>query len=244
MHDGAAVMIEDGVVLVLAAECETGLTALACTVVVRGAQVPAPRPLQQIAAERRHIADLWARRMAGGGSVSCIAFKNDWVVGDVRERDHGAYAYRTVLLLDNLVEPGDAAEIYDAARLQQALLPEVEKVDSARLDDNGILQSSPAGRYDHGSGNSRNSRARRFGFRLRVHPFETLHFVSSHPGGGQVRRARPPALSATVAAARRLRCRRRWQWRARWRYLMARQCRKRRSSSRSEERRVGEECRF
>src|ERR1035437_9866078 len=143
MHDGAAVMIEDGVVLVLAAECETGLTALACTVVVRGAQVPAPRPLQQIAAERRHIADLWARRMAGGGSVSCIAFKNDWVVGDVRERDHGAYAYRTVLLLDNLVEPGDAAEIYDAARLQQALLHEVEKVDSARLDDNGILQRPP-----------------------------------------------------------------------------------------------------
>ena len=113
------------------------------------------------------------------------------MAGEVGERDHRAYAYGSVVLLDDPVEPGNAAKIYDAARLQQAFLHQVEKVDAAGLDDNGILRCSPAGRHDHGGGNSRGSRTRRFGFRLRVQPFETLHF--------QLPRGMRPSAASTAA---------------------------------------------
>src|ERR1019366_7682926 len=101
MHNGAAAMIEDGVVLVLAAKSEAGLAALARTMVVNRAEVPAPRPLQQIAAECRHVADLRARRGARGVSQGCVTFLNDRMVRNIRERDQRAYAQRAVLLLDD-----------------------------------------------------------------------------------------------------------------------------------------------
>src|ERR1019366_9574670 len=139
MHHRAAFMIEDGVVAIVAAKCETNLAALARTVMVRGAEIPAARPLQQISAKRRDVADLRTCRIARNVSQCRIALKNGGMAGEIGEPHHRAYAYGSVVRLDDPVEPGNAAKIYNAARLQQAFLDQVEKVDAAGLDHNGII---------------------------------------------------------------------------------------------------------
>ena len=64
MDDRARPVVEDRVVLVFARDREAVAAALPQAVIFRGAEIPAARPLQQIAAERRDVADLRARRAA------------------------------------------------------------------------------------------------------------------------------------------------------------------------------------
>ena len=73
MHHGATVLIKNSVVLVLTAECKAALAAFADAIVLRRTEVPATRSLQQVAAERRHVADLRARRIARGVGQGRIA---------------------------------------------------------------------------------------------------------------------------------------------------------------------------
>ena len=153
MHDGAAGLAEHGVVLVLAGKGEAVVAALARAMVARGPEIPAARPLQQVAAECCHVADLRACRIFGSVSQGCIALANDWATGDLRDCDQGAYTHRAVLFLDDPVEPGNTAKVDDPAWLKQALLHQVEKVDPTGLDHYGILGRLPTYGCDHGGGN-------------------------------------------------------------------------------------------
>ena len=116
---------------------------------------------------------------------------DDRTGGDLRDRDQRADAQRAVALRDDPVETGDAAQIDDAARLQQALLHQVEEVDAAGLDDDSIPGNAVGGGRDHGGGNGCRSRVRRFRRRSGIEPFEMLH--------GQLPRGMRPSAESTAA---------------------------------------------
>ncbi len=86
---------------------------------------------------------------------------------------------------------GNTAKVHDAAWLQQARFHQVEKVEPARLDHNGVLHCLPADARDHGGGNCGRSRICRFGCRSCIHPFEWLHL--------QLPRGMRPSAESTAA---------------------------------------------
>ena len=80
MNDGAAVVVEDRVILVLAGEGEAGIAALARAMMGARAEIPAARPLQQVAADGGDVADLRAGGGAGRLGQGAIA-RADLVIG-------------------------------------------------------------------------------------------------------------------------------------------------------------------
>ena len=83
VHHGATVLIENGVILVLAAECETSLAALADAIVARRAEIPATGSLQQVPADRRHVSDLRARgQLPATSAKRSVALSNQRMARD------------------------------------------------------------------------------------------------------------------------------------------------------------------
>src|SRR5664279_2928951 len=119
MNDGASLMIENCMVLVLAIKRETCSAPFARTMVMRRTEVPATRPLQQVSSQCRHMSDLRTRRRADSFSKRSVALANDRVLGESSQRHQRPYAKRAVFLLNDVVESRDAAQIYEPTRRHQ-----------------------------------------------------------------------------------------------------------------------------
>jgi len=174
MDDGAAVLIEDRVVLILAAEREADLAAFAHAMMMRRAEIPAARPLQQIAANRRHVPDLRTGQLPSSFGQCIVASTHEWMPGELRERNHRPDAQGSARLFDDAPQFGNAAQIDEAARTEQPFFHQVEQVDAASLQDDGI-GSRLAALREHGIGNRAGSCACCGGKVAGAGPFETVH---------------------------------------------------------------------
>src|ERR1039457_506147 len=102
VNDGAPVLAKDRVILVLADKREARLATLAQAVVMQRAEIPATRPLQQIAADCRYLADLRAGRLPRGLGQGTVAGTDQCMSGELRERNHRPDAQGPVRLFDDL----------------------------------------------------------------------------------------------------------------------------------------------
>ena len=195
-----------------------------------GTEIPAARPLQQVAAEGREVADLRARGLASGVGQGRVARHERGVPRDLgssaptrrapppcpRQCDRGPEFRADPLCARAATGPPSSGRGGRARRLQTII---------------SALVADPTG--EHGVGNrscapcSAASAAD-----ARIHPFEGMHHSAPARDAAERRPARRRASSAIGAAARRWRCRRRWRSQARWRCSRARRCRTRRSRSR------------
>ena len=92
MDDGADFVGEDGVILILAVDGEAAAAAAPQAALVVGAEIPAARTLQDIAAEGGDGADLRARRSRRGVGQRRVALAHDRVRGHLLERRQRADA--------------------------------------------------------------------------------------------------------------------------------------------------------
>ena len=90
MDDCAAVVAEHGVILVFSGERKALLAALAQAVMVARAEIPAARPLQQIAAQGRHLAELRAGSLAHRFGERRVAHPYQRMISDRGERHERA----------------------------------------------------------------------------------------------------------------------------------------------------------
>jgi hypothetical protein len=155
---GADLVAEDRVERGVAVLREAGGAALLAADEVLGAVVPAARALREVAAERRHRAELRRRGVAGGVGDHRVRAAQARVGGELRERDVRADLRAAGPDLD-LVEPGELAEADEAARALDALLEPIEQIDAAG-------ERHRAGRAE---------RRHRVGDGLGLDPFEALH---------------------------------------------------------------------
>src|SRR5690242_7413796 len=87
MHNRAKLIIKDGVILVLAILRKALITTLAQTMEITRAEVPAARTLQQISADRRHVANLRRGGMLGCFGERCVTLAYGFVRMQLRERN-------------------------------------------------------------------------------------------------------------------------------------------------------------
>ena len=137
MDDRASAVVEDRVIRVLAVDRVAVAAALAQAAERGGAEVPAARPLQQVAAQGRDMADLRARS-AGGRIAKCrVAAPHERVRGQFGQRDHRADAQAAVGLFFDAVQARNGRQADQHRRRQQALLEQIEQIDAAGLHHRG-----------------------------------------------------------------------------------------------------------
>ncbi len=140
----AGSVLHDGVVLIEPLEGEAEILALAEALEVRRTVVPALHALQQIAADRSHVADVRGCGVAARVGQNLIARPDEWMVADLSERSKRAYGQSLVGFVDS-AQPGDVANIHQLLWLLDAVLHAVQKIDTAGLDDSPVLQLRQCG---------------------------------------------------------------------------------------------------
>src|SRR5438552_907488 len=132
MHDRAGLVGDDGVILVLALERVADVAALLAAVEVGRAEIPAARPLHQVAADGGHVADLRRGRVRARLAERRPLLLHRRVRLD-RRQGHQRPEHQVALVLD-AVEPADGAQVDDALGRLEPLFQAVDQVDAARLD--------------------------------------------------------------------------------------------------------------
>src|SRR5271169_1242110 len=142
---------EDHVVAVLAPGGEADVPPLLQALVALESVVPAARPLQDVSADRRHVADLGRGCLAAGLREGPVGRFHDRVARDLRQGHESPYPQGAVRGDRDLVEAWDRLQVHEAGRLEKVLLQVVEEVDSA-----GLQQAPrPIGRKPPRVGNAR-----------------------------------------------------------------------------------------
>jgi hypothetical protein len=99
------------------------------------AEVPAARPLQQIAADRRRVADLRSRGMSCRGSERRIVATDRCIARDLGKRGEGAETQPRRLVKLHAAQRIDALQVDDSCRRDDAFLHQIEQVEAAGLRD-------------------------------------------------------------------------------------------------------------
>src|SRR5438270_12284658 len=130
MNDGAYLVIEDRVILVLALLGEALLASCAPAVELLVAEIPAARTLQQVAADRGHIADVRRGRVQRGIGENFVALPDYRMLGDGGQSHHGPEAQPSGLFL-HVVEIGDGTDVDQASWRVQTFFQAIHQVDAA-----------------------------------------------------------------------------------------------------------------
>src|SRR5438876_7984404 len=106
MNNGAHTVVEDSVVVVLAVLREAVRAAFLSAVEIFRAEIPAAWPLHEVAANRRHVANL--RRRDSGSSLrnGNVLLLDRRMLLDLRERDQRADT-QSLFVFADLVESAD-----------------------------------------------------------------------------------------------------------------------------------------
>src|SRR6185369_2427475 len=139
MHDRAYIVVKDGVVLVLPILSKTAIAALAQAMELVAAEVPAAWALQQIPADRRHIANLWRRRLQGCVRQRGITLTDQRMLGDRRQCRHRSDAQPPRLFLD-IIQSGDNANVDQPRGRVEAFLQAVHQIDTTGFDDSLVTK--------------------------------------------------------------------------------------------------------
>ena len=139
MHDGADFVIEDRVILVLAILGEALVASLAAAVELLVAEIPAAGTLQQVAADRGHIADVRRGRVQCGIGENLITLADYRMLGDRGQSHHGPEAQPSGLFL-HVVEIGDGTDVDQASWGVQAFFQAIHQVDTAGFGQTLIVE--------------------------------------------------------------------------------------------------------
>src|SRR5207237_7497269 len=140
MHDRAEVVVEHRVHLVLAVDGEALGAALALATELLLAEVPAARPLREVATQRRGIADLGRRGRRCRVGQGRRLLPDARIRGERRQRDQRTEAQHAVLGAYE-IELAQPADVHQHGRLVETLLQAVCDVDPARLEQRSLLRA-------------------------------------------------------------------------------------------------------
>ena len=129
MNDVAGPVAEDRVELVLPFHREAARAALLQAVELFITEIPAARPLHDVAANSSDIADLRRANAFGGGHQCREQLARRCMLGEVDDLGGRADAQSTISGRDRLIETFDR---HDAIRRNDVVLHEAEEVHAAR----------------------------------------------------------------------------------------------------------------
>ena len=206
MHDRAPIVAEYRMILIFTGEGETMLAALARAMMRRRTEIPAARPLQQIAAQRRDMAKLRAgrtRRRVGergvtlGRSAGCTASCSNVTSAPIRVPASSSR---------DRVETCHVAQIDHPRGPQQSFLHQIEQIDPARLQHHAVGSGGASAVLSPASPPRRCiSRATRLPRPNGRSARRNGPWLNSSAAGGRGRRALSPASSAIRGSGRRSR---------------------------------------
>ena len=128
MDDRAQPVVEDCVVLVLAF---LGIALLAALLAAEGqliAEIPAARPLEQVPAERRHVADLRRRDFHRCLRQQRVSLLDDRILREPGDRDQRADLRAFLGVVLDVIQVLDLVDVDQARRLKEVFLHQVDDV--------------------------------------------------------------------------------------------------------------------
>ena len=134
-------VVHDGVVLVLAGVgvAVVAGAALLLAVEVGGAEVPAARPLHDVASERRHVSHLRRGGVTGSVGQRAVALLDLGMGGDLAEGGERAEA-EAIRRGRDAAKAADVADVDELRRRNDLVLHQVEEIDAACFDGGAVAE--------------------------------------------------------------------------------------------------------